>query len=93
MARQKKPDKLAQDASAALKAGMSYGKWKALQGYTPIQPKEHKKSEWDKVCAFCGEDFEANRTNQLYCSKACEKKSCYQRRKERLKKLEVALDG
>ena len=25
------PDKLAQDAAAALAAGMSYGKWKAMQ--------------------------------------------------------------
>lgn len=93
MARQKKPDKLAQDASAALAANMSYGKWKALQDYTPIQPKERIRSEWEKICAFCGEDFEANRTNQLYCSRVCEKKSCYKRRKERLKKQEVTFDG
>jgi hypothetical protein len=30
----KKPDKLAQEVSMAIAAGMSYGKWKAMQGCT-----------------------------------------------------------
>jgi hypothetical protein len=53
MARRKEPDQLSKDSTAALRANMSYGKWKALQyeamGRPVIAPKEPEGPEPNTV--------------------------------------------
>ena len=56
MAKKTEPDKLAQDAAAALAAGMSYGKWKAMQDPVKIYKKQDLEPGW-KLCAWCGKPF------------------------------------
>lgn len=66
------PDKLAQDAMAACAAGMSYGKWKALQGANKANEGAHA-AQTGKRCAWCGclmpED-----TRKICCSEECRRK-------------------
>ena len=38
--KKKEPDRLAQDVSKAIAAGMSYGKWKAMQDTTVVGEKK-----------------------------------------------------
>ena len=67
------PDKLAQDAAAALAAGMSYGKWKAKQNPVKIYKPQDLQPGW-KLCAWCGRPFKLkNNKNQLYCEIYCQK--------------------
>ena len=76
MARQKEKemDNLARDAAAARAAGMTYGKWKALQGEQPVPVKELPEG-W-QVCVFCGKPFKpSTRRKQLYCEAGCQKKA------------------
>lgn len=63
----KKPDKLAQDVSKAIVAGMSYGKWKAMQ--EPMKPKEEIPEGW-KVCPWCGKAFKPV-CGQVFCEPNC----------------------
>ena len=49
MAKKKAPDKLAQEVSQALAAGMSYGKWKATQPVVAPPPKTLPR---DSRCRF-----------------------------------------
>lgn len=71
MANEKKePDKLAQDAAAALAEGMSYGKWKGLQ--TPAKIEKKQIPEGWKRCAYCGKPFNPKKkTRQKYCEPYC----------------------
>ena len=73
MAKKTEPDKLAQDAAAALAAGMSYGKWKAMQDPVKIYKPQDLEPGW-KLCAWCGKPFKL-KTNkkQLYCEAYCQK--------------------
>lgn len=76
MAKKKAPDKLAQDAAAALAAGMSYGKWKAMQDPVKIEkPKLDEVPEGWRKCKRCGEPFKPNKygRNQIYCDIVCQK--------------------
>lgn len=59
----KKADKLAQDASKAIAAGMSYGKWKAMQ--QPVKAESGLPEGW-KICPQCGKKFKAGK-NKKFC--------------------------
>ena len=61
-------DKLSSDAMLARKAGMTYGKWKALQPVVKFERKIPK--DW-KVCEFCGKAFMPNQKNQRFCDIGC----------------------
>lgn len=70
MAKQKQPDKLAQEVAAARSAGMSYGKWKGLQPRVKIETQEIPEG-W-KCCAYCGKPFKPKtKQKQKYCDSVC----------------------
>lgn len=82
MARKKKPDKLAQDAAAARAAGMSYGKWKALQS-EPVKEKKGIPEGW-LVCKYCGKPFKPKvKRNQIYCEAYCQAEAQKERDRQR----------
>ena len=67
----KEPDKLAQDVSKAIAAGMSYGNWKAMQ-YKPVKVGKKIPDGW-LVCQYCGKPFKPKtRRLQLYCEAGCQ---------------------
>ena len=55
MAKNNKQDKLAQESAMALAAGMSYGKWKAMQSCKEIK-RTDQSSNW-RICEWCGKPF------------------------------------
>ena len=72
MAKKKEPDRLSRESSAALAAGMSYGKWKALQPPDVIVPPPKPKMIAEKTCKFCGKTFyQADNRKRKYCSDQC----------------------
>ena len=89
MARRKEPDQLSKDSTAALKANMSYGKWKALQweamgrpAYVKEAPKE---PEPNTVCKYCGNRFyNPHKNKKCFCDDVCRIR--YQNVKEREKR-------
>lgn len=89
MAKKKEPDKLAQDAAAALAAGMSYGKWKAMQDAVKIEKLSNGEiPEGWKRCRYCGKPFKpkSNRTQyycEVYCQTEAYKEKCREKDRER----------
>lgn len=86
MARKKELDKLTRENMQALAAGMSYGKWKALQPIVPIEPKEPKEIYKEFTCAYCGCKFvRTDNKLQKYCGDRCkqaaDRKRQYEKRK------------
>jgi hypothetical protein len=76
MARRKEPDQLSKDSTAALRAIMSYGKWKALQyeamGRPVIAPKEPEGPEPNTVCRYCGKRFyNQYKHHKVFCDDVC----------------------
>ena len=67
------PDKLSQEAAMALAAGMSYGKWKAMQNPVKIEPKKLPIGIETKKCPWCGVEFFSMDNKTKYCSKRCRK--------------------
>lgn len=62
----KKMDKLSQDVAKALAAGMSYGKWKAMQD--PVVIKKEEKH----YCLYCGRElFKGMKGIPKYCDAYC----------------------
>lgn len=84
-------DKLASDAAQALAAGMSYGKWKAMQGsdtggYKP--PATQRQPVMVRVCTYCGKEFpQYDRRTRVYCCYACKRRAERKREKARIEKL------
>lgn len=85
MGRHKEPDKLTRDSTAAIAAGMSYGKWMALQEHEPIKRISEDSLEDDDidpklraVCQQCGREFikQINRV-QKFCCARCRQQSHY----------------
>ncbi len=64
-------DKLSLDASAALAARMSYGKYMALHYNPEKKPEPKNEAKGDRVCKVCGAPFFAKVYNQLCCSHQC----------------------
>ena len=63
-------DNLARDAAAALRAGMSYGKWKALHPFT--KHKSEQPRENVKRCHRCGNPIpKSSQPSRKYCSDLC----------------------
>lgn len=78
------PDKLSQDAAAALAAGLTYGKWMAKQ--SPITV-EKKPQEPQKVCQYCGGPIidicmDKRGKKRKYCSVACMQAAARARKRE-----------
>lgn len=72
-------DNLAREAMLARKAGMSYGRWKAMQ-----KPKKAVKKaipEGWKVCLYCGKPFKP-RCGMKYCDIQCRTMAYAPREKE-----------
>lgn len=62
-------DNLARDAAAALKAGMTYGKWKALHPFTKHQAETEENV---RLCHRCGKPLPVgSRECRKYCSDSC----------------------
>lgn len=75
-------DQLSIDASNAIKAGMSYGKYMAMKPRTD-SPKKPTRLGRSIACEFCGEQFVNYRNNdRKYCSDDCRNRACVKRKKE-----------
>lgn len=72
-------DNLAKDSIAASAAGMSYGKWKAMQEHKPIKPRQENSLDagYKKKCEWCGVEFMFSRKTQRFCSMRCYQKNYY----------------
>ncbi len=84
--KKKEMDNLAKDAAAALAAGMSYGKWKAMQDNPVVIGKKEELPELWKVCKRCGKKFKPSkygRGRQIYCEIECQKAAQYERNQEK----------
>lgn len=68
----KKIDKLAQDASKAIAANMSYGKWKAMQ--QPVAATTKSIPEGWKVCPQCGKQFRSSQ-GKKFCDDVCRRQA------------------
>ena len=82
-------DNLARNAMLARKAGMTYGKWKALH-YNPEEfvPPKPKRSEYERICEWCGHQFlvKSNRVQkfcQYYCRQEAQKERDNLRREQK----------
>lgn len=62
-------DNLAREAKLARKAGMTYGKWKAMQ--KPAKPKKKQIPEGWRECIYCGKPFKPSHPSQKYCDIYC----------------------
>lgn len=62
-------DRLSRNAMLAREAGMTYGKWKALQPRVEIEKKPLPKG-W-KECPICGKEFKPVVQQQRYCDPGC----------------------
>ena len=69
-------DRLAMNAMLAMKAGMSYGKWKALQ--PAVVPEKKELPEGWRLCPGCGKEF-TGRKNKKYCCKECQVEDYHKR--------------
>ena len=79
-------DILAIEAAAALKAGMSYGKWKAMGG--KVETEEQLPDGW-KICKHCKTPFKPKKgVRQSYCNPDCQYEA--QKEKDRERKREYA---
>ena len=77
-------DNLARNAMLAKQAGMSYGQWKALQ--PRVDPAKPKKSEWERVCPWCGKTFiKKDHRTQTYCEFFCREEAQKERDRQRKK--------
>lgn len=77
------------DSTAALKAGMSYGKWKALHPHTEMAVPEVTETGPKRPCRICGREL--GRNGKLYCNDICaheaakaRKREYWKRKKERM---------
>lgn len=83
MAKKKEMDNLAKDAAAALAAGMSYGKWKAMQDSVKIEKKDETPENW-LICQYCGKPFKPKtRRLQKYCQAYCQNEAYKEKYREK----------
>ena len=69
MARKKELDQLTRDVLEAEKAGMTYGKWKAMQSHRKPEPKTNPES--DRRCKVCGKAIPLGSRRSTFCSDEC----------------------
>jgi hypothetical protein len=80
----KKTDTLAMDAVEAKKAGMSYGRWKAMQ---MVEEKPKGIPDGWLVCQYCGKPFKPkDKRPRKYCELFCQQRASDER--ESLKRAE-----
>lgn len=83
MGRHKKPDKLTQENAQALAAGMSYGKWKAMQPVVAREQKPTKPTYNVQKCEYCGVEFiDGANSKRKYCTDQCCKNAWSKKRRE-----------
>lgn len=77
-AKEEEPDRLTQEATEALAAGMSYGKYKARQYtaahgkiYIPKQEKPDPLLKYELTCQVCSTCFRSKSPSRKYCSTKC----------------------
>jgi Tfp pilus assembly protein PilE len=76
----KESDKLAQEVSQAIAAGMSYGRWKAMQPAVEIQKKPSVFEQQYLTCAYCGCQFVDSMGRRMkYCGDRCKARAAAQR--------------
>ena len=91
--KRKPADRLSEESTNALEAGVSYGKYKTQQ-YEGTRPKPApvpvpKKEEpdprlkYDLVCPVCGMAFKSMTRHRKYCSESCAEKQYRKFAKER----------
>jgi hypothetical protein len=68
----------------ARQAGMSYGKWKAMQPIVPIDKKKETSPDQMRVCPYCGKQFKRS-GKKIYCGDFCRNQHYYERSKEQNK--------
>ena len=73
-------DRLARNAMLARQAGMSYGKWKAMQ--PQAKPAEKPIPEGWRKCEHCGKLFKKN-SGQRFCGLDCREEAYKPRYRER----------
>lgn len=66
-------DKLAQDSTDAIKAGMSYGQWMAMR--KPVVVKKPTIGREERKCPCCGVVFTPHHGSQKYCGSTCQIKA------------------
>ena len=93
MAKKNEPDKLAQEASQAIAAGMSYGRWKAMQQAVPIEKKPPADYYIRRICENCGNEFiRGDNHKRKYCCDRCRIAANNKRRYEKARLAEVQND-
>jgi hypothetical protein len=65
-------DRLARNAMLAKQAGMSYGKWKAMQPI--VEVKEKPMPEGYRKCEYCGEPF-PKKQGKRFCHDECRREA------------------
>lgn len=73
-------DNLARDCMLARKAGMSYGRWKAMQ--EPVKPKKEVVPEGWRKCKGCGTAFKPKKANNVFCEIGCRTEYYYEKHRE-----------
>lgn len=73
-------DRLARNAMLAKQAGMSYGKWKAMQ--EPVKVDENYVPEGWRKCEYCGKAFK-KANGKRFCDISCREKAYEPRYRER----------
>ena len=75
-------DNLARDCAKALKAGMSYGQWKALHPHTKREAEQAQ--EKTKPCHWCGNPLpESSQPSRKYCCEKCKEAADRKRMRDR----------
>lgn len=77
-------DKLSLDASQALAAHMSYGRWKAMQDSIQSKKKDVVPEGWI-VCENCGKAFKPKtKREQRFCEYICQRRAYVKNNREKL---------
>ena len=86
MGRKRKPDRLSVEVAQALAAGMSYGKWKAMQP-PDVPTTSAPKAVIQRTCQVCGKVFwQSDRYRRKYCSVECRYEADTERQRGHAKK-------
>ena len=64
-------DRLTLDCIAAQKAGMTYGKWKALHPHTSEAVATKTPTKCARLCSVCGMEIPSSYHGKLYCGEEC----------------------
>ena len=83
----KEMDQLTKDCIAARKAGMTYGRWKAMQDKPVVIEKKEETPEGWKTCLRCGKPFKASKygKGQKYCEYECQRAAQSERKREKMR--------